>query len=234
MKNLIIQISCITTLLAVASCSREGIKERPDDIVATGARIEIFQKIMAEFPENKNVKSSHPELFENTTSRRVILTKESPVYLTFISEGASYQNSFGWYTYNINAKPSDATQIEKHILFPHVSKRVLKQGDRLQLGDKAFPAGTVVGFFLIINGWESGSINYDRETFYTDYEFNTDDQQQHVLFKQKELGDIVLAFEDIVTSHESDQDFNDILFTVTDNTAENEVTSFDMTNVPQL
>jgi hypothetical protein len=115
-----------------------------------------------------------------------------------------------------------------------VSNRVLKQGDRLQIGDGKFPAGTIIGFFLIINGWEQGAVKFDRETFYTDFALNTDGQQQHVLFQQKELGDIVLTFEDELTSQESDEDFNDIIFTVTDNKENKEVTNFDLTNVVGL
>lgn len=221
-------------MFTLVFCSREGIRERPDDIVATGERAEIFQKIMAQFPEHRNVKNSQAALFQANTAKQVVLTNESAVYVTFISEGASLRNTFGWYTYNSNATPTQASDIQLHVLFPHVSDRVLRQGDRLQLGDKKFPAGTVVGFFLIINGWEGGEIKYDRETFYTNFDFNTDDQQQHVLFQQKELGDIVLAFEDISTTGESDQDFNDIIFTVTDNKNNETVTNFDLTNVAQL
>jgi hypothetical protein len=234
MKTILTNLVCLAAVLLIASCSREGIKERPDGVVATGERLETFQKIMGEFPEHKNAESTHAELFEAKASKQVVLTKESAVYLTFISEGASLQNSLGWYTYNVNSKPGDATQIEKNILFPHVSERVLKQGDRLQLGKGTFPAGTVIGFFLIIDGWDAGEIHYDRETFYTNFEFNTDDKQQHVLFQQQTLGDIVLAFEDVVTTHESDQDFNDIIFTVSDNTKEEAVASFDLTNVVKL
>jgi hypothetical protein len=234
MKKILLQSICAVALLSFSSCSREGIKERPEDIVATGERAEIFQEIMSEFPEHKNVKSTHDTLFGVTTAKHVVLTKESAVYLTFISEGASLQNSFGYYTYTAGSKPSEPSTIQKHILFPHVSERILKQGDRLQLGEGTFPAGTVIGFFLVIDGWEAGEVKYDRETFYTDFELNTDDQQQHVLFQQKELGDIVLTFEDILTTRESDQDFNDIIFTVTDNTQNNEVTNFDLENVVGL
>lgn len=234
MKTIITNLIFAALILVTGSCSREGIKERPTDIVATGERLEIFQKIMGEFPEHKKVKNSHPELFEEGAFKHVLVTKESAVYLTFISEGASLANSLGWYSYNSNSKPGDATQIEKHILFPHVSQRVLRQGDRLRLGDGTFPPGTVIGFFLIIDGWEAGEIHYDRETFYTDFEFNTDNAQQHVLFQQQELGDIVLAFEDVAVNQSSDQDFNDIIFTITDNTNEEQVTNFDLTNVVKL
>jgi hypothetical protein len=234
MKTIFPKLICAAAMFSLVNCSDEGVRERPKDIVATGPRQEIFQEIMAQFPEHKNVKTSQQALFAADAGKQVVLTSESSVYVTFISEGASLGNTFGWYAYNANTKPTQRSEIELNVLFPHVSGRILNQGDQLQIGDKSFPAGTVIGFFLIIDSWENGAVHYDRETFYTDFSLNTDGQQQHVLFKQKELGDIVLTFEDQLTSHESDQDFNDIIFTVTDNKEGNTVTKFDLTNVAEL
>jgi hypothetical protein len=188
---------------------------------------------MADFPESKNVKNAKPELFETATRKEIVLKSESDVYVTFISEGASLANTFGWYSYQQGSSPGSASSIQMNILFPHVSERVLRQGDRLRLGESKFPAGTVIGFFLIIDGWEKGEIHYDRETFFTNYDLNPNGEQQHVLYKHKELGDIVLSFEDVLTSTSSDKDYNDIIFTVTDNTTEAEVTSFDVTGVKE-
>lgn len=234
MKTLFINCLCAAVIISFGSCDRPGgVQERPDEIVATGERLALFQEIMADFPESKNVKTAKPELFESGTRKEIVLKNESDVYVTFISEGASLSNTFGWYSYQAGSKPTSASAIQMNILFPHVSERILKQGDRLRLGDNKFPAGTVIGFFLIIDGWESGEIHYDRETFFTNYEFNPNGEQQHVLYKHKELGDIVLSFEDVLTSTSSDKDYNDIIFTVTDNTTEAEVTNFDITGVKE-
>jgi hypothetical protein len=218
-------------LLAIFSCREERIKERPEDIIPSTVNSEVFKKIMEEFPESKDVKATHPELFAPATQKQVVLGTESEVYVTFISEGASYSNSFGWYSYNGNDKPTQPSDVDVHLLFPTVSSRILKQGDMLKIGDGPFPAGTVIGFFLIIKGWESGEVHYDRETFYSDFEINTDDQQQHVLFKQKDLGNLILAFEDVLTTQSSDQDYNDILFMVTDNTQNQPVSKFNLNGV---
>lgn len=235
MKTKLLTLTALVIILSYAGCSDNGrIRERPKDIVETGPRAEIFQKIMESFPEKQNITESQPDLFASGAGKQVVLTKASPVYVTFISEGASLPNTFGWYSYTKNGKPSTAASLELHVLFPHVSGGVLKQGDRLQLGEGTFPAGTVIGFFLIINGWENGAVNFDRQTFYTDTEFNPEGLQQHVLFKQDDLGDIVLTFEDQLTSQVSDRDYNDIIFTVTDSADNVEVTSFDLTNIVHL
>lgn len=235
MKKNLTKILYAAVMLSMSFCSDSNrVAERPKKIVPTGPRAEIYEKIMAQFPEGVDIKTSQQALFDAGAQKRVILTAESAIYVTFISEGASFPNSFGFYTYNINDTPASAEEIDVQILFPHVNKQVLDQGDRLQLGEGTFPAGTVVGFFLIIRGWEHGTINYDRETFYTDSALNPDQQQQHVLFKQKDLGDIVLTFEDQLTSSVSDKDYNDIIFLVSDNTEEAPVTRFDTSNVPEL
>ena len=236
MKKLLSKLICLGVVVVLASCSKEGrrIKERPDEIINSTVKAEVFQKIMSDFPEHQNIKTSQKALFEASAEKQVVLLNESDIYVTFVSEGAGYENTFGWYSYDANSKPTKAADIKLNVLFPTVSNRVLNQGDMLKLGDAKFPAGTVIGFFLIIRGWSNGTVNYDRETFFTDFHLNPDQQQQHVLFRQKDLGDIVLTFEDVLTTTASDQDFNDIIFTVTDNRQGKTVTNIDLKAVVQM
>jgi len=233
MRNIFCSFICAGVILTT-SCSEDRIKQRPDDIIPSTVRAEVFEKIKEQFPEHQDAKVVWDTLFQPTAQKQVVMSAESDLYVTFVSEGASYQNTFGWYSYTEGSKPSQASDLDLHVLFPTVSNGVLKQGDMLRVGDNKFPAGTVVGFFLIIKGWENGTINYGNETFYTDVEFNTDDQQQHVLFKQKDLGDIVLTFEDVLTSQPSDQDFNDIIFVVSDNANGASATKIDLGAVIEL
>lgn len=107
-------------------------------------------------------------------------------------------------------------------------------GDMVQLGSEKFPAGTVIGFFLVLRGWDNGTVNMSNQKLYTDFKFNPNGQQQHILYKEKDCGDIVLAFEDKVIGENSDDDFNDILFTITDNRDNLEVTSFDLRNIIRM
>jgi hypothetical protein len=189
---------------------------------------------MDQFPEYKNNEANQALLFDKKAEKHVTLMQESDVYVTFISEGAGYSNTFGWYSYDSAAAPNDAAGLKLNVLFPNVNGRILKQGDMLRIGDGKFKAGTTIGFFLIVGGWENGSINYDKATLYTGYNLNPDGQQQHILFKQKDCGDVVLAFEDRLISEGSDSDFNDIIFTVTDNKEDKEVTRFDLRTVVRM
>ena len=223
-------------ILLMSGCRREavGIKEVPDDIIPTKPCPTLYTSIMDQFPEFRNNETKQEVLFSDNAKKRIVLLKESEVYVTFISEGAGYNNSFGYYTYDSAAAPSSASQIDIKILFPSVSGKKLDQGDMLQIGEGKFPAGTVIGFVLIVGGWENKTVNMDKLKLYTDYQFNPNGQQQHVLFKQKDCGDVVLAFEDKILTESSDADFNDIIFTVTDNRSDLEVSTFDLRAVIRM
>jgi hypothetical protein len=226
----------VLLILLMSGCRREavGIKEVPDDIIATKPCPTLYTSIMDQFPEFKNNETKQGVLFDATSKKRIVLLRESEVYVTFISEGAGYNNSFGYYVYDSTSAPSSASQANVQVLFPSVSGKKLKQGDMLQLGTGKFPAGTVIGFVLIVGGWENQTVNMDKMKLYTDYHFNPNGQQQHVLFKQKDCGDVVLAFEDKILTESSDADFNDIIFTVTDNRSDLEVSAFDLRAVIRM
>jgi hypothetical protein len=229
-------VAVIFLSLLVSGCSREDgrIKQVPDDIIKSKACPTLYTSIMDQFPEYRNNETNQELLFSAEAEKRILVTKETKVYAAFISEGAGYSNSFGWYTYQDGNPPTSVDDLELNILFPSVSNNVLEQGDMLQLGEGTFQPGTVIGFFLIVGGWQGGTVNYDKPTIYSDFSLNTGGQQQHVLFKQKDCGDIVLAFEDRMLNESSDADFNDIIFTVTDNTDELEVTAIDFSKIIQL
>ena len=225
----------ILPIIVILGCVPDDeIKERPDNIIATKPCQTLYRSIMDMFPEYKNNRDKHAPLFSDTVLKQVVLTKESDVYITFISEGAGYSNSFGYYTYNKNSNITSSSDFETNIIFPNVSDRILNQGDMLKLEGGPFPAGTVIGFFLVFQGWDHGSINYDNPIEYTNYNLNSGGHQQHIFFKQKDCGDYVLAFEDQPLDDNADFDYNDMIFTVSDNKDEYETTSFELKDLPQM
>jgi hypothetical protein len=223
-------------IVLISGCRREavGIKEVPDNIIPTKPCPTLYTSIMEQFPEFKNNEDKQEVLFAESVKKRIVLLKESEVYVSFISEGAGYNNSFGYYVYDSASVPASASNIQINVLFPSVTNKKLNQGDMLQLGNSKFPAGTVIGFVLIVGGWENQTVNMDKLKLFTDFQFNPNGQQQHVLFKQKDCGDVVLAFEDKMLTESSDADFNDIIFTVTDNRNELEVSAFDLRSVIRM
>jgi len=231
-------LGVLLLLAAVVGCSEdergvEKVDERPDDIVPKKLCATLFDNIMSMFPESRNNKEQYGSLFSDTVQQKIVLTKDSEVYVSFVSEGASTASTLGWYAYD-EANPPSRDDIEKDLIFPHVSNAVLQPGDTRQLGTEKFKAGTVIGFFLIVSGYYSGTVNFRRTTMYTDNSWNPNSNRQHVLFQETECGDIVLGFEDKPVSVDSDADYNDIIFTVSDNDSDLQTVSFDLRKVVGL
>jgi hypothetical protein len=215
-------------LLLLSSCRpEEGIEQRPPDIIQTVPCPTLYSRILELFPEHTH--NDKEVLFSDSIQKKVVLTKSSHVYVTYISEGAGFRNSFGWYAYHKDSPPASPDQITLNVLFPDVSDIILNTGDRLLLQDEPFAEGTVIGFFLIVGGWSEGTVDYSKQKVYTDYQFNVSQTQQHILFEEQTCGDIVLAFEDGGNGDPTtnDQDFNDILFTVSDNNSDLVNTAFE-------
>ncbi len=227
-------------LPVIISCEKDKekpIPEVPEEIIRTVANPILYPRVEQLFPTNQQATLTFPFLFSDTVQKRIVLTRESKVYLTFIAERAVYKNSVGWYSYKLGSEPKSVKDIEKHLLFPNVSAKgeggELMQGDMLQLGDTTFTKNTVVGFFIILQGWQNGSIDWGKPTHYTDPFLNEGTKQQHVLFREKDSEDIVLGIED--TQFEiADKDFNDLIFKISDNKDNYKSISFDMNKVPIL
>jgi hypothetical protein len=230
----------IISLLVLACTSRDEDKykdpipmdEVPADVAPSKPCSTLYTSIMNKFKEHQNNMLMYPFLFTDTIQKEIVLKSESALYVTFISEGAGFANTLGYYAYDPQHKPSKASDIDLQVIFPHVSSDVLKQGDMVQLGTEKFKAGTVVGFFLVVRGWENGYVNLKKTIHYTDVKFNMNQYQQHILFKEPKCGDIVMAFEDKALNQDSDFDFNDVIFTISDNNQQLETIAIDLSKIP--
>jgi len=193
----------------------------PDDIEPTDPCETLMANISELFPERVDVRNVHNDLFSDTAHLNIHVTEETPVYVSFIDEGAGWRNTFGYYTYPADNPPQSIDDLEMQIVFPNVSKvgegGGLDYGDRVLLGEGSFPAGTVIGFYIVAQGWKNGLTVDGVYTHYTDKLFNIDQAQQSTLFVSSDCDDIVLTFEDIKVNSEScDHDFNDIILTIKD------------------
>jgi len=233
MKTFTFFLMIIITFSGGCKKVKETIPEVPAEIIRTKADTTLYPSIIKAFPQEVNNMVTHPILFSDTVTKEIILTQESEVYVTFISEGASYLNTLGWYSYSLGNVPSSTKDFTWEILFPNISGKneggQLTQGDMLQLGTTKFPAGTVIGFFLIVQGWQDGNINYNNPVYFTNANFNQNKEQHSILFKDK--GNIILGFEDLIYDN-SDKDFNDVLVSISDNKNSFESISFDLSKIP--
>jgi hypothetical protein len=179
------------------------------------------------FTESHNNKEKYPQLFSGS-QEKIVLTKESNVYISYVTEGAAIPSTLGWYIYTGNA-PASPEDIEKNIIFPNVSNAVLTPGDTRLLGK--FPAGTIICFYLIVGGYHNNTVNYSKPTFYTNFAWNPGQHRQHVLFREEECNNILMGFEDKAIETGADSDYNDIIFMISDNDDNQASTSFDQTTM---
>jgi len=170
-------------------------------------------------PEGKDLTKVHPEYFTNT-NREIVLTKNADVSVTFVSEGASYRNSFGYYIYNVNDIPDKEDDIKANmkIIFANASATgsggTLNEGDRVHLG--TFSAGTVIGYFVISDGWNGTKVTEGLSTLYTNKNFNKDKTQQALTMYSESCETLLSTFEDIHTKVKTcDKDYNDLVIKTT-------------------
>ena len=97
-------------------------------------------------------------------SPNLIVTEPATVSVTFVFEGAGYQNTMGYFTYQ-EEPDGRITILSSDLLFPNASfpsAGAMRSGDTVVLGDAAgrerlFEPGERIGFFLIANGWVADS-----------------------------------------------------------------------------
>lgn len=209
----------------------------PDDIIPTEPCPALMNAINLYLPERENAQNHSPQLFVAENALNVVTAEETPVYVVFVNEGAGWKNSFGYYAYPADNPPASVEELQNLVVFPNVSSvndgGGLEPGDMVQLGSEPFPANTVVGFFLVAQGWKNGQMVNGVYTHYTNREFNPSSKQQHLLFIENGCQDMVLAFEDIRIPG-GDKDYNDIILVIKDNDKELPNTKFNIDGIVNI
>lgn len=57
----------------------------------------------------EGIKVMHPEWLNNNTTSEIKITKATEVSLVFISSGAGWNNTIGYFTYPTNEVPTEST-----------------------------------------------------------------------------------------------------------------------------
>ncbi len=186
-------------------------------------------------PEKVSLPDTHAEYFGDNVQLNTELTESSKVYLTMVHEGANWENTLGFYTYDIDNPPATVYDIDSLvIIFPNVTDpNSITQGDRVLLGE--FPEKTGIGYFLIAKGWVGDTICLSSYMVFSDTHFNTfttEEYRQHtVLLNFEQENKILLGFEDTKRPDGPfvDDDFNDAVFYITTKTS-----AIDTTNIPKI
>jgi len=182
----------------------------------------VLDFIAANLPEERPVPSFNPQYLEENISSNIIFEEDGELWVSFLHEGAGYRNSVGYFTFDPNNPPRTISDIDaRTIMFPNSSFMWsgggLQTGDRIYLG--SFEKGTGVGWFLVPNGWNSGSLTVN-ESYATRYSiedlntFTSEESRSHALLLGNEKDEfLIVAFEDLNRPY-GDNDFNDAIFLV--------------------
>lgn len=192
----------------------------------------IVNKVLTLLPEGKALSSSSP-LLTTDSKANIVLTKTANIKVAFVTEGAGYTNSLGYFSFaKTDLATLDTSKIQEKIIFPNFSMKNsggdLSMGDAVDLG--SFTAGTGVGFTILSNGWKSNAIDPNRtvnQIFRTVKGMNPETsgsslQYHTVLLSDPDSKTLVLGIEDLNRykntyndySYTSDNDFNDAVLAV--------------------
>ncbi len=234
------RVQTYPTLAYMGKWSGDGVPqylEKDRDAISSS----FLEYVNASVPEGKPVPVAHPD-FLNSNNRNFLYIKElSDVYITFVHEGAGWQNTLGFYTFDPLNPPKSTADISKiNIIFPNVSYYGsgggLKSGDKVNIG--RFPAGSGIGFVLLANAWPGSSSSGVNKGYYAHFShdaLNVEESssiRRHLIALNDPFNKrMLLAFEDVSregTPIGCDNDFNDAIFFATSNP----VTAIDTDNTP--
>jgi LruC domain-containing protein len=201
----------------------DPIYKRPRVAVPAG----LLNDISAVFAEGSRIPDTHPSLLDGG-NRVIEVLADAEIDMVLLHESCEYRNTLGYYTYPKGQEPADAGRIDnKTIAFPNAS--LINAGGLLRSGDNVrlkywngsgfvdtFPAGTVIAFFVVPDGYSVATnsvVTDDRPTLLSDYNIGNH-MQQMVAWRSTRHQANVLCVEDTDRRAGSDDDFNDVIFYV--------------------
>lgn len=158
---------------------------------------------------------------------------DADVYVTFVTEGAGFQNALAYYYYPAGNPPASAASIDSmFVIFPNSSEgpMAMQAGDKVKLG--TFPKNTTIEWVLLGNMWNQsqGRVEFNwkgnnTHIFFGDDDLNADQgvtkagcadpsfKQHMISFTDNVNGEDIqlFSFEDINYPY-GDYDFNDCIF----------------------
>jgi LruC domain-containing protein len=187
----------------------------------------FLNDVNVSLPERRPVPQYNPEYLASNKERNLILKEMCDVWVTFVAEGAGYQNSLMFFVYNKNNKPTNISQIDSfYHIFPNASFSgsggAMVSGDKVYIG--RFGADTCIGFAIAANGWNGSNrtVGMGLNLYTTIKELNPETnpaKAEHVvLLYDNPTERFLIGFEDLVRSNgSSDEDFNDAIVYATAN-----------------
>jgi LruC domain-containing protein len=203
----------------------------------------LASKIGYTLPEGKDIRKNAQGLLPDSDDKTNLrFSEDAEVWVTFLSEGAGYRNSVGWFRYNQASPPRFPSDVQEKIIFANASMSTpLDQAssskqNTVYLGQ--FKAGEALGFMIAANGFSNSGRTFNGQriggvsdkpnpkwVFYTLRGLNPEASSAQALnvhtVMLKDLGAasadyqrVVIGFEDINREVGGDHDFNDVVLAI--------------------
>lgn len=205
------------------------------DMFDAKKKADLLTQIAVRLPEGKPIGDNKAalDMLTDDEGANLFLKKNARVKVSYITEGAGYRNSVGFFKFAGADLATTAKPTDDKIMFPDYSSDVIAYGDTVDLGD--FVAGDAIGFTISANGWNSttktvSANQVDSMIYRTIKRFNPEtdinNQRAHtILFKFDQMKMLILGIEDLnrnncglnkqgVGGCNSDDDFNDAVLAV--------------------
>jgi LruC domain-containing protein len=178
----------------------------------------LLNDLNSTLPEYQSVPVYHPQFLASNAPCNLELLEKCDVWITYITEGAGWQNAVGYFLFNTNNPPTSSSQIDTiKIIFPNLSNNGsgggLYPGNRVYLG--RYPAGKSLGWVIFANGWDGVHqvVTNGNYLLYSIPGLNPESdpnlQKHTLLLNDPNRLKFMFSFEDWRRDQGSDQDFND-------------------------
>ena len=191
----------VSALLLLAASHAAALSDLSDSIYQVEIDPAALNEIQALLPESQ----VNGAFVNSAVDPNLRLLEDAEISLTFIDEGAGYRNSFGYFLFD-----DDYNVLDTQTIFANASEvgggGSLTPGSTVDLG--LFEAGTNIGFWVQANGFSDPN----GHTYYTLDHLNPDGFRHVAMIADVMSEQIVIGMEDLFNL--GDQDFNDVVFTV--------------------
>lgn len=180
---------------------------------------DLLAFIKATLPDRQDLRTTNPDLLTTKAIADIAITTASDVFITYVSQGGSFTNSFAFYTYLTNQPPSSTEDIKTiTYIFPSSgSGTPLQRGDKVKLG--RFNPGTSIGFVLLQKGWDpithtpNNKVVHFTSNDVLNPEVDVNLKKHAVLINYPAESKVIIGVEDTDrTLPACDHDFNDVVF----------------------
>jgi len=193
---------------------------KPDYLLARdNISTALLNFIKTTLPDKMDLRKTNPDLLTTKAIADIAITKPSEVFITYVSQGGGFTNTFSFYTYPTDQPPKTTDDIKViTYVFPNSGAQTsLRAGDKVKIGN--FNAGTSIGFLILQKGWDPKTkmVNNKVVHFCSNDILNPEIDpalKKHAVLIDYPLEDkVLIGFEDLDrTDPKCDHDFNDVVF----------------------